>query len=102
MEEPEGEIRDTFTGLVIEFPLGPLTAFPNGQPFYKWADLRWSRLKPAPGPIGTYEFEELIDGPVVRFRLVFRDGRPEVDELRVFRSKGEPEISRSTLGGDSA
>ena len=84
-EEPTSSIRDATIGITIDgFGGDKLTALAaTGQPFFEFAEGSWVR----PG----------TTGPIVRFQIICRDGYPEIDEVRIIRSEGDPEISATTL-----
>lgn len=85
-------------GVVIE-SVGELSSLANGTPFFEAAEFTWSQLKPAPGPLGSYEWSERMVGPIVRVRVVLREGHVVVDEVRVTRFRDDDaEVSPTTLG----
>jgi len=66
----------------------------------------WNRIEPDPevnyNALTTierdaYEIEKRFVGPSVRLRMAVHDGRPEVDEVKVERREGDPEITATTL-----
>jgi hypothetical protein len=85
-------------GVMVEWT-GTLIELDNGQPFFDGAGLQWSRLKRAPGPLGTYDWSERMTSPLVSIRIVVVNGRPAVDEVRVTRFPGGAEITGETLSG---
>ena len=73
--------------------------------FPEWVDLGWSRVTPHPDPEAEDAYlwndrprvEERFVGPFVSIRMAVHDGRPEVDEIKVVRRAGDPEIKATTL-----
>jgi hypothetical protein len=83
-------------GLTSLVGVGPLTTLPSGAPFLEEAVFAWSQFKPN---VTRSEFEilDITTGPTVEVEIVLHDGRPEVDEVKVSRRAGDPEIDAKFL-----
>ena len=90
---PDPKLDQGMTSLV---GVGPLTTLPSGAPILEEAVFVWSRFKPN---VTRSEFEilDITTGPTVQVEIVLHDGRPEVDELKVSRRAGDPEIDAKFL-----
>jgi hypothetical protein len=77
--------------------IGPLTTLASGAPFLEEAVILWSRLKPDLTSAAVFKIDEALTGPTVEIEIVLQDGRPEVNEVKVSRRPGEPEITPTML-----
>jgi hypothetical protein len=77
--------------------VGPLTTLASGSPFLEEGVILWSRLKPNLTSAAIQNIDEALTGPTVQIEIVLHDGRPEIDEIKVSRRAGEPEITATAL-----
>jgi hypothetical protein len=82
-----------------------VTTLDDGIQFVQWVEVSWSRITDSPDPHDPHDFEKRLDlltdrpdeerfvGPSVWLRMALHNDRLEVDEVRVVRRAGDPEIS---------
>ena len=76
--------------------VGPLTSLPSGNPFLESAVLLWCEVDPK-ATVQEVVNNAAFIGPEVLVQIVLHDGRPEVDEVKVSRRPGDPEIANEML-----